>query len=85
MEHWRFENSMPKFFISKVKSKEEILERIGLIEEFIEEHTKIFKLAKKLKVLEKQVRPKLEKPKRRRRRKISYTRINGKRVRVVRS
>jgi len=68
MKSWRFEYSMPKFFVSKIKSKEDIVDRIGIIEEFIGDHKKIFKIASKLKSFEKQYRPKPKKVKQKRRR-----------------
>ena len=71
--YWNFSSSLPKFFVYNVKSKDDIVGRIGLIEDFIEEHKNIFKNVSKLKSNQKQYQiiPKeIERQKQEKRRKI---------------
>lgn len=83
MKKWEFYRSMPKFFVYKIKSKDDVIDRIGQIEEFVDENPKIFNIVKKLKSFEKKVSVKTKKQKRRRR--VSYRQIGGRRVRVRRA
>jgi len=48
-----YPSSLPKFFIHKLKSKDDIVGRIGIIEDFIDEHEKIFQNVSNLKTYEK--------------------------------
>jgi len=80
---WNFSSSMPRFFVNKVKSKDDLLEKIGLVLNFIDVHKKIFKTVIQLKSLEMKYGPK---PERKRKRKpTSYTYLGGKRVPVYRA
>lgn len=42
LKNWNFSSSVPKFFIHTIKSKNDLLGRIGIIEDFIDEQGSIF-------------------------------------------
>lgn len=42
LKNWNYSSSVPKFFIHTVKSKDDLLGRIGIVEDFIDEHGDIF-------------------------------------------
>ena len=48
-EWYGLENAVPKFFLSKIRSKEDLSDRITVVQQFISENKLIFKLATKLK------------------------------------
>lgn len=50
--YWNYSSSIPKFFAHKTKSKDDIVAKIGFIEDFIDEHENIFKNVPKLKKFE---------------------------------
>ena len=50
LKRWNFQSSMPKFFAYAIKSKNDIIGRIGIILDFIEEQEKIFKQISKLRI-----------------------------------
>jgi len=50
--NWAFYTSLPQFFITKIKSKSDIANKISKTLDFVYENTKIFKNVRKLKELE---------------------------------
>lgn len=49
MNKYSIESSIPKFFCKKIKSKDDMSERISLVQEFIKNHKSMFKIAQNLK------------------------------------
>jgi len=53
LKRWNYPSSMPKFFAHGIKSKNDMIGRIGIIIDFIDEHDKIFKQIPKLRIYQK--------------------------------
>lgn len=54
-KYWNFSSSLPKFIAYGIKSKNDLIARIGIIDDFIEGHEKIFKQVTKLRANQKKL------------------------------